>query len=52
MQNILTDQTWKVKHSQEISNCIYDGGEIDYTYENKIIEEIIQSDENYNLIPN
>jgi len=51
MQNIFTDQTWKVKHSQEISNCIYDGEEIDYTYENKTIEEVIQSDENYNLIP-
>ncbi len=51
MQNIFTDQTWKIKHSQEISNCIYDGEEIDYTYENKTIEEVIQSDENYNLIP-
>ena len=51
IQNILTDETWKVKHSQEISNSIYDGEEIDYTYENKTVEEVISSNENYNLLP-
>ena len=51
IKNILTDETWKVKHSQEIANCIYDGEEIDYTYENTTIEEVILSNENYNLIP-
>ena len=49
--NILTDQTWKVKHSQEIVNGIYDGEEIDFTYENNTIEEVIKSNENYNLLP-
>ena len=51
IQEILTDETWKVKHSQEISNGIYDGEEIDFTYENKTEEEVILSQENYNLIP-
>ena len=51
IQNILTDETWNVKHSQEISNNIYDGEEIDYTYENKTVEEVILSNENYNLLP-
>ena len=49
--NILTDQTWKVKHSQEIVNGIYDGEEIDFTYENNTIEEVIKNNENYNLLP-
>ena len=47
----MTDETWKVKHSQEIYNGIYDGEEIDFTYENKTEEEVILSQENYNLIP-
>ena len=51
VQNILTDETWKVKHSQEISNSIYDGEEIDFTYENKTEEDVIKSNENYNLVP-
>ena len=50
-QDILTDETWKVKHSQEISNSIYDGEEIDFTYENKTEEDVILSNESYNLIP-
>ena len=50
-QDILTDETWKVKHSQEISNSIYDGEEIDFTYENKTEEDVILTNENYNLIP-
>ena len=51
IQEILTDETWKVKHSQEISNGIYDGEVIDFTYENKTEEEVIISQENYNLVP-
>ena len=51
IQNILTDDTWKVKHSQEISNSIYDGEEIDFTYDNKTIEGVIKTNESYNLIP-
>ena len=51
IQNILTDETWKVKHSKEISNSIYDGEEIDFTYENNTIEEVISTNENYTLIP-
>ena len=50
-QNILTDETWKVKHSQEIANSIYDGEEIDFTYENNTIENVKASNESYNLIP-
>ena len=51
IQEILTDETWKIKHIQEISNGIYDGEEIDFTYENKTEEDVILSQENYNLIP-
>ena len=51
IQNILTDDTWKVKHSQEISNSIYDGEEIDFTCDNKTIEGVIKTNESYNLIP-
>ena len=51
INNILTDETWKVKQSQEISNSIYDGEEIDFTYENKTIENVISSNENYTLVP-
>ena len=50
-KNILTDETWKVKHSQEISNSIYDGEEIDFTYENNTIENVISYNENYTLVP-
>ena len=49
--NILTDETWKIKYSKEISNSIYDGEEIDYTYENNTQEEVTLSNESYNLIP-
>ena len=51
IQNILTDDTWKVKHSQEISNGIYDGEEIDFTLENNATEDVISYKENYTLIP-
>ena len=50
-QNILTNTTWKVKHSQEVSNSIYDGEEIDFTLDNKTIEDVVSSTENYNLFP-
>ena len=50
-QDILTDEAWKLKHSQEIVNGIYDGEEVDFTYENKTEEEVQSSKENYNLIP-
>ena len=29
--NILSDESWQVKSSKEVSNSIYDGEEIDYT---------------------
>ena len=51
IKDILTDETWKVKHSQEMSNSIYDGEEIDFTYENSTEEEVISSNENYTLVP-
>ena len=49
--NILTDETWKVKHSKEISNGIYDGEEVDFTLPEEPSEEVIISEEKYNLIP-
>ena len=49
--NILTDNSWKVKYSKEISNSIYDGEEIDFTLIDKPLEEVIEINEKYNLIP-
>ena len=49
--NILTDNTWKVKSSKEISNSIYDGEEIDFTLPEKNFEEATITKEKYNLIP-
>ena len=49
--NVLTDNTWKVKNSKEISNNIYDGEEVDFTLLDKPFEEVIESNEKYNLIP-
>ena len=50
-QNILTDDTWKVKYSKEVANSIYDGEEIDFNLENKLEEGAIITNEKYNLIP-
>ena len=49
--NILSDNTWNVKSSKEISNSIYDGENVDYTLKDKPLEKVIISKENYNLIP-
>ena len=49
--NILTDNTWKVKSSKEVSNGIYDGEEIDFTLPEKNLEEVTITKEKYNLIP-
>ena len=49
--NILTDKSWKVKSSKEVSNGIYDGEEIDFTLPDNSFEEVIESNEKYNLIP-
>ena len=49
--NILSDESWKVKESKEVSNSIYDGEEIDYTLPEKPLEDVIISEEQYNLIP-
>ena len=51
--NIITDESWKVKKSKEVSNNIYDGEEIDYTLPESSPEEedVIISEEKYNLIP-
>ena len=49
--NILTDKSWKVKSSKEVSNGIYDGEEIDFTLPDNSLEEVIESNEKYNLIP-
>ena len=51
--NIITDESWKVKKSKEESNNIYDGEEIDYTLPESSPEgeDVIMSEEKYNLIP-
>ena len=50
-KEILTDDTWKVKHSQEVNNSIYDGEEIDFTLSNNSEEDVVEYPENYTLIP-
>ena len=50
-QEIITDDSWKVKHSQEVANSIYDGEEIDFTLSNNSEENVVISNENYNLVP-
>ena len=49
--NILTDESWKVKSSREISNGIYDGEVIDFTLPEKPLEKVKISNEKYNLTP-
>ena len=46
-----TDETWKVKSSNEIFNNIYDGEIVDYTTKQESIQNVVISKENYNLIP-
>jgi alpha-L-rhamnosidase len=46
-----TDETWKVKSSNEIFNNIYDGEIVDYTKKEESIQNVVISKENYNLIP-
>ena len=49
--NILSDESWRVKSSKEVSNSIYDGETVNYNLIEKPSEEVIISEENYNLIP-
>ena len=51
IDNILTDTTWKVKRSKERANSIYDGEEIDYTINDDSLQDVVISEEKYNLIP-
>ncbi len=51
IQEISTDDTWKVKSSKEIVNGIYDGEEVDYTKEYGEDEDVDISTEEYKLIP-
>ena len=46
-----TDETWNVKRSKELLNNIYDGEIVDYTKKSREIEDVIISNEKYNLIP-
>ena len=48
---IESDASWKVRKSKEVSNNIYDGEEIDYTLPESKEEEVIITEEKYNLIP-
>ena len=48
---IESDQTWKVKKSKEVANNIYDGEEIDYTLPESSEEDVVITEEKYNLIP-
>ena len=49
--NILSDESWQVKSSKEVSNSIYDGEEIDYTIPESSLDGVYISKENYTLIP-
>ena len=49
--NILSDESWKIKSSKEVSNSIYDGETINYNLEEKPSGGVIISEEKYNLIP-
>ena len=51
--SIQSDESWKVKKSKEIANNIYDGEDIDFSLEDDSQEgeEVIKSEEKYNLIP-
>ena len=49
--NIITDETWAVKQSKEVTNSIYDGEEVDYTLPEQTLEEVIITKEKYNLKP-
>ena len=51
IENILSDETWKVKKSNQLKNSIYDGEEVDYTLPEGPLEDVIISKENYTLIP-
>ena len=48
--NILTDESWKVKNSKEVSNNIYNEEEIDFTIPEKPLKDVVISQEKYNLI--
>ena len=49
--NILSDESWKVKTSKEVSNSIYDGEEIDFTIPESPLEGVNITEENYTFIP-
>ena len=49
--NILSDETWKVKSSKQLNNNIYDGEEVDFTLPEKPLEDVVISEEKYNLFP-
>ena len=49
--NIVSDESWKVKSSKEVANSIYDGEQVDYTLPELPLDDVIISNENYNLIP-
>ena len=49
--NILSDETWKVKSSKQTANSIYDGENVDFTLPEKPLEDVVISEEKYNLIP-
>ena len=49
--NILSDEEWKVKSSKQLINNIYDGEVVDFTLPERPLEDVVISEENYNLIP-
>ena len=49
--SLTVDETWKVKSSKQVANSIYDGEEVDFTLSDNSLEEVIISEEKYNLIP-
>ena len=48
---IESDASWKVRKSKEVSNNIYDGEEIDFTLPESSEEDVVITEEKYNLIP-
>ena len=50
-ENIISDESWKIKSSKQVNNSIYDGEEVDYNIEETLLGDAVITEEKYNLIP-
>ena len=50
-ENIILDESWKIKSSKQVNNSIYDGEEVDYNLEETLLGDAVITEEKYNLIP-